>query len=363
MSQRNLIIVAVLLGLLIIIGVVYHIYQSPKLVAVSFGQAVSDEAVLSLVKQYYAEPTLFYGVAGDLSGSYPANAKNTADDLAAYRQTTIEMQLGSKASSISRAKDILATVSINDPRFQQEGNYIVHRFRTSIGIEQNLLAGGPLVCALELKVPADEVGLLQKDPRLKRVELAEFLPLTRKGPAFIAPQPQCVGSGGSILPGLSDPGFLRQALQEIADASATAKESLSPDAKAQADEESVIKALAENWKSIAPKIIPNYPSPSQAFYGYPNAIQFIGNNKMLISYDTDFNEYLALLSYDSNENFAYIDQEMINSSRPSNWQKWVTNYGSPSATLNFYKFSSTREGDTVYLSDWIKTDSGKNDFE
>lgn len=130
----------------------------------------------------------------------------------------------------------------------------------------------------------------------------------------------------------------------------------------EAKEREIITSLVENWKTIAPTQIPNYPAPTVAFYGYPQRIQFIGNNRILLGYQDDLNPFLALFEYTNDGKFKYVTQQMIESIKPSRWQEWVTTYGSPTAGLNSYEFTSTREGDQVYPSDWVKVSSGKKDF-
>ncbi len=120
-----------------------------------------------------------------------------------------------------------------------------------------------------------------------------------------------------------------------------------------ASEPVVIKALIENWKTIAPAIIPGYPSSNVAFYGYPMSIVFIGNNKVIISYQDNYNVHQAVLSYDTNFNFSYITGQIDELNAPSKVTEWMKQYSSPSATLNRYNFSSTRTGSTVYPSDWV----------
>jgi len=118
-------------------------------------------------------------------------------------------------------------------------------------------------------------------------------------------------------------------------------------------ERDLIKVLINNWKTIAPAIIPNYPSPTVAFYGYPWTIEFIGNDKILITYESNHNEWRAVLGYDYDGNFNYIEGQMISSTIPSKESVWINRYGNGSVP-SIYTFSSTREGDVVYPTDWVK---------
>ena len=119
--------------------------------------------------------------------------------------------------------------------------------------------------------------------------------------------------------------------------------------------QTILNILVTNWKKIGPSILPGFPSPSQAFYGNPYIIQFIGNNRIVISYQDDFNPLFAVLSYDSSrEQFSYLDG--LRSSpfevNEALWNTWRKKYGDIFFVPQTYEFSSTRTGDVVYSSDW-----------
>ncbi|MBI1974247.1 MAG: hypothetical protein HYS51_00065 [Candidatus Zambryskibacteria bacterium] len=119
--------------------------------------------------------------------------------------------------------------------------------------------------------------------------------------------------------------------------------------------QTILNSLVTDWKKIGPNILPGFPAVSQAFYGYPDIIQFIGNNRIVISYQDDFNPLFAVLSYDTNQKqFSYLDGLRSSPFKVSEtlWNTWRKKYGDTSFTLQTYQFSSTRTGDVVYSSDW-----------
>ena len=119
--------------------------------------------------------------------------------------------------------------------------------------------------------------------------------------------------------------------------------------------QTILNSLVNDWKKIGPNILPGFPAVSQAFYGYPDIIQFIGNNRVVISYQDDFNPLYAVLSYDTNQKqFSYLDGLRSSPFKVSEtlWNTWRKKYGDTSFTLQTYQFSSTRTGDVVYSSDW-----------
>ncbi|MEY2664274.1 MAG: hypothetical protein RIT04_82, partial [Candidatus Parcubacteria bacterium] len=117
-------------------------------------------------------------------------------------------------------------------------------------------------------------------------------------------------------------------------------------------EPAVIKSLIENWKKIAPAIIPQYPQSNVAFYGYPSTILFIANNRIIITYENSNNEYQAVLEYKGGSDFTYLTGQLIGSG-PSDIQKLIAMYGSTTATYDRYTFTSNRQGEIVYPSDWV----------
>ena len=122
-----------------------------------------------------------------------------------------------------------------------------------------------------------------------------------------------------------------------------------------ATNQTILNSLVTDWKKIAPSIIPGFPAVSQAFYGYPDIIQFIGNNRVIISYQDDSNPLFAVLSYDTNQKqFSYLDGLRTSPFKVSEtlWNTWKNKYGEVSFTPQTYQFFSTRTGDVVYSSDW-----------
>src|SRR3989344_1843437 len=122
-----------------------------------------------------------------------------------------------------------------------------------------------------------------------------------------------------------------------------------------ATNQTILNSLITDWKKIGPSILPGFPAVNQAFYGYPNIIQFIGNNRIVISYQDDFNPLFAVLSYDTNQKqFSYLDGLRSSPFKVSEtlWNTWRKKYGDVSFTPQTYQFSSTRTGDVVYSSDW-----------
>jgi hypothetical protein len=121
------------------------------------------------------------------------------------------------------------------------------------------------------------------------------------------------------------------------------------------NESTMIEKLVSKWKTIGPGVLPGLPPLSQAFYGYPHTIQFIGKNRIIISYENDFNPLFAVLNYDSNQQlFSYLDGHgapdfAVNETL---WNTWRNKYGDISYAPRTYQFSSTRTGDIVYSSDW-----------
>ncbi len=117
----------------------------------------------------------------------------------------------------------------------------------------------------------------------------------------------------------------------------------------------ILSSLVTNWKKIGHDIIPGFPDPSKTFYGYPYIIQFIGNNRIVIAYENDSNPLFAVLSYDpAQQKFSYLDKHgspdfELNETL---WNVWRNKYGDISVTPQSYKYSSTRTGDAVILSDW-----------
>jgi len=127
------------------------------------------------------------------------------------------------------------------------------------------------------------------------------------------------------------------------------------DIETQQSNQTIINELVADWKKIGPNILPGFPAVSQAFYGYPDIIQFIGNNRVVISYQDDFNPLFAVLSYDANKKqFSYLDGLRSSPFKVSEtlWNTWKNKYGDVSFTPQTYQFSSTRTGDVVYSSDW-----------
>lgn len=119
--------------------------------------------------------------------------------------------------------------------------------------------------------------------------------------------------------------------------------------------QTILNILVTDWKKIGPNILPGFPPVSQAFYGYPDIIQFIGNNRIVISYQDDFNPLFAVLSYDTNKKqFFYLDGLRSSPFKVSEtlWNTWRKKYGDVSFAPQTYQFSSTRTGDVVYSSDW-----------
>lgn len=119
--------------------------------------------------------------------------------------------------------------------------------------------------------------------------------------------------------------------------------------------QTILNSLVADWKKIGPNILPGFPAVSQAFYGYPDIIQFIGNNRIVISYQDDFNPLFAVLSYDTNKKqFSYLDGLRSSPFKVSEtlWNTWRKKYGDNSFAPQTYQFSSTRTGDVVYSSDW-----------
>ena len=119
--------------------------------------------------------------------------------------------------------------------------------------------------------------------------------------------------------------------------------------------QAILNSLVTDWKKIGPNILPGFPAVSQAFYGYPDIIQFIGKNRIVISYEDDFNPLFAVLSYDTNQKqFSYLDGLRSSPFKVSEtlWNTWRNKYGDVSFAPQTYQFSSTRTGDVVYSSDW-----------
>lgn len=122
-----------------------------------------------------------------------------------------------------------------------------------------------------------------------------------------------------------------------------------------ADNQKILNNLVNNWKSIGVSILPGFPNPSQAFYGYPDVIQFIGNNAVIISYQDGFNPLFAVLRYDAGQQkFSYLDKHGSPDFKLTGtlWNEWRGQYGDTSFSPQTYKFSSSRTGDAVYPSDW-----------
>lgn len=127
------------------------------------------------------------------------------------------------------------------------------------------------------------------------------------------------------------------------------------DTETQQSNQTILNELVTDWKKIGPSILPGFPAVSQAFYGYPDIIQFIGNNRIVISYQDDFNPLFAVLSYDTNQKqFSYLDGLRSSPFKVSEtlWNTWRNKYGDVSFAPQTYQFSSTRTGDIVYSSDW-----------
>src|SRR3989344_3994463 len=127
--------------------------------------------------------------------------------------------------------------------------------------------------------------------------------------------------------------------------------------------QTILNILVTDWKKIGPNILPGFPAVSQAFYGYPDIIKFIGNNRIVISYQDDFNPFFAVLSYDANQKqFSYLDGLRSSPFKVTEtiWNTWRKKYGDTSFAIQTYQFSSTRTGDVVYSSDWKLTT--KNPF-
>lgn len=121
------------------------------------------------------------------------------------------------------------------------------------------------------------------------------------------------------------------------------------------DNQKILNGLVNDWKKIAPSVLPGFPDPSKAFYGYPYTIQFIGKNSIVIAYQDDFNPLFAVLGYDSSrQQFSYLDG--LRSSpfavNETLWNTWRKKYGDISFSPQTFQFSSTRTGDVVYSSDW-----------
>ncbi|MSU54979.1 MAG: hypothetical protein EXS46_00385 [Candidatus Taylorbacteria bacterium] len=117
----------------------------------------------------------------------------------------------------------------------------------------------------------------------------------------------------------------------------------------------ILNNLVTNWKKIAPEIIPGFPPTNQAFYGYPEIIQFIGNNRIVITYADNYNPLFAVLNYDINQKkFSYLDKHGAPDFTVTEtlWNTWRNKYGDVSFVPQTYQFSSTRTGDVVYPSDW-----------
>src|SRR3989344_4454648 len=114
-----------------------------------------------------------------------------------------------------------------------------------------------------------------------------------------------------------------------------------------ATNQTILNSLITDWKKIGPSILPGFPAVNQAFYGYPNIIQFIGNNRIVISYQDDFNPLFAVLSYDTNQKqFSYLDGLRSSPFKVSEtlWNTWRKKYGDVSFTPQTYQFSSTGTG-------------------
>jgi len=112
-------------------------------------------------------------------------------------------------------------------------------------------------------------------------------------------------------------------------------------------EQSIISNLVTNWKSIAPSIIPGYPKASVAFYGYPYEIAFKESYAVVVRYVNSNNEFVSYLSLSDGSKFIHIQTQMLT----SDYKAGVETFGSVSSV---YEFSSTREGELVYPSDWVK---------
>lgn len=128
-----------------------------------------------------------------------------------------------------------------------------------------------------------------------------------------------------------------------------------PPVVTQPSNQEIINNLVTSWKIIGPSILPGFPSPTLAFYGYPDIIQFIGNNRIIISYQNDSNPLFAVLNYNSSQKqFSYLDGLRASPFKVSEtlWNTWRSKYGNISFTQQTYQFSSTRTGDVVYSSDW-----------
>ncbi len=117
----------------------------------------------------------------------------------------------------------------------------------------------------------------------------------------------------------------------------------------------ILNSLVISWKTVGPGTLPGLPPLRQAFYGYPNVIQLIGNNHVVISYQNDFNPLFAVLSYDlGSKHFTYVDGHGTPDFVVSEalWNTWRSKYGDMAYVPQTYQFSSTRTGDVVYPSDW-----------
>ncbi len=108
----------------------------------------------------------------------------------------------------------------------------------------------------------------------------------------------------------------------------------------------VVNAIMANWKDIAPSDGANLP----------HDIQFIGNNKVIVSYEENFVEHSMLLSYSSDLTFSIIDRGTGDASADRN--RYIAQYGNPNVPFIKFVFTAGPGGGNILdPRDWTRTET------
>lgn len=187
--------VVVLIFLLIAAGVLFADNKpSDELIGVSFDRPLNDKQLVDFTESYSAKPVTLYFVAGDLFGSriYDQD-KDIQTNLQDLRETIVKMQKSARAGAILKAQILVGKISPKsfgtEKDSQRDAAYILHRYKTSLEIERETVAGAPLVYSIELLVPIKNAESIRRDSLVSAVRPSESK-LTKRGLLRVVAAPE-----------------------------------------------------------------------------------------------------------------------------------------------------------------------------
>ncbi len=117
-------------------------------------------------------------------------------------------------------------------------------------------------------------------------------------------------------------------------------------------EQAVISNLVGSWSTFE-KTIPDRPVLGATSWNYPSIIQIISSNKSLIEYDDGHIVKYAVISYDREKGFAFVENVgKVNELSPGDWNLVELKYGNTSGAPITFKLSPPSPSGIPSASDW-----------